>query len=530
MTKKRILMCAEFHKVNSGFGRYTKEILSRLHKNPNYEIAEFASYCDDDYTSDVPWKVYPNGAKKGHKDLEIYKSNPINQFGLWRFDKVVLHFKPDIVFDIRDYWMFSYQEMSPLLNYFHWVVGPTIDSIPQKTEWLKTFSNADVVLTHTDWAADYIRNTNQKINLSSCVSDSVDSDTFKPVSWTKPYHKAKYGIPSDAIVIGAVMRNQKRKLIPELFASLRELISKTNKNIFLYLHTSYPETQGWNIPELLQEYGVYNNVLFTYFNPGSKQAFCSLYKGAKIPSPDGNGFCIFPNVIDGLTNEQLSEIYNLFDIYVQYAICEGLGIPQLEAASCGVPLFAVNYSGMSEIIQKIEGIPVEYVLSKEIETGSNRATPFNNDLVAKILNWISLSRKEKINLSKKTRQLLIENYSWDKTADILTKVFDSLTPKNLWNTPMTTSTAPVPNNLSNRDFVNFIVDHILCEPRLKNTYFVQNLIRYLDESFDMANMSSTNQPKENVVKSLETFLNNKIYCEKVRSGQIDISKEDFLNR
>lgn len=530
MSKKRILMCAEFHDINSGFGRYTKEILSRLYQNPNYEIAEFASYCGDAYVKDVPWKVYPNTVPEGHKDFDVYKSNPINQFGQWRFEKVVLHFKPDIVFDIRDYWMFSYQEMSPLLNYFHWVVAPTIDSIPQKTEWLRTFNNADMVLTHTDWAANYLLSVNDKIKFSGCVSDSVDSDVFKPVTWTKSYHKASYGIPSDAIIIGSVMRNQKRKLIPELFASLRDLISKTNQKIFLYLHTSFPEAQGWNIPELLQEYGVYNNVLFTYYNPNNKKAYCSLYKGARINCPDGDGYCVFPNVIHGLSNNQLAEIYNLFDIYVQYAICEGLGIPQLEAVACGVPLFAVNYSGMSEILTKVNGTPIDCVLAKEMETGSDRATPINSDLVNKILSWISLSKKEKIELSKKTRQLLLENYGWDKTAEKLCSVFDGLEPKNRWDQPMITRNLNVPNNLSNRDFVNFIVDNILCEPRLKQTHFVQNLIRYMDEFYDTNSIGESKSPRQNVVKSLEVFLNNKIYCEKVRSGEIDISGEIFLNK
>ena len=32
---------------------------------------------------------------------------------------------------------------------------------------------------------------------------------------------------------------------------------------YLYLHTSFPERSGWNIPELLQEYDAYNFTLFT---------------------------------------------------------------------------------------------------------------------------------------------------------------------------------------------------------------------------------------------------------------------------
>lgn len=530
--KKRILMCAESNDINSGFGRYTQEIMKRLYSNPNYEVAEFASYKNTNLNKSVPWKVYPNAVSDDHPDAERYKSNPINQFGQWRFDKVVLHFRPDIVFDIRDYWMFSYQELCPLKKYYHWVVAPTIDSVPQKTEWLKTFENADVVLTHTDWAEDYLKSLNRPINVHGCVSDSVDHDTFKPVSWTKAYHKAKFGLPSDAIIIGSVMRNQKRKLIAELFFSLKKLIEQTkNDKIFLYLHTSYPEAQGWNIPELLQEFGVYNNVLFTYYSPSLKKIVPSLYKGPIFPCPtDINHTLVFPNVVNGVDNNQLCQIYNLFDVYVQYAICEGLGIPQLEAAACGIPLFAVNYSGMEEITSKVDGTKIKYLLYKELETGSNRATPDNDHLVSELINWINLPEDKKEELSINTRAKLIKHYSWEKTADHFVKIFDSLEPKNIWDEPMSVNpSVNVPDNLMNRDFVHFIIDNVLQEPFLKNTYFVQSLIRGLDETFISNNQKLVASNRQNAVKSLEVYLNNKIFAEKVRSGQLEL-KDEFLNQ
>ena len=526
-------MCAESHSINSGFGRYTEEILKRLHKHPDYEIAEFASYRQDGLPKDRDWKIYPNVVPNDHKDFTFYQGNPINQFGQWRFEKVVMHFRPDIVFDIRDYWMFSYQELSPTRPYFHWVVAPTIDSIPQKQEWLMTFQNADIVLTHTDWAADYLRSLDRKINVQNCVSDSVDPDTFKPVSWTKGFHKAKHGIPQNSFIIGSVMRNQKRKLIAELFASLRDIINRTNNsNIFLYLHTSYPEAQGWNIPELLQEYGVYNNVLFTYYSPQNKKFYVSPFKGMKTLCPDDpNSVAMFPNVVNGVTNEQLSEIYNLFDIYVQYAICEGLGIPQLEAASCGIPIFAVNYSGMEELTTKLNGTKIDHILVKELETSSDRAYPFNDDLVNKIIDWINLPSKTQKDKAKETRKLLIDHYSWDKTASNLIEVFDRLEPKNRWDQPMLTNTSiTVPDGLRNREFVYFIIDNILMEPKLKNTYFVQNLVKSLDDQLIINNKQSSEKiDRPAVIKALEIYLNNKIYCEKIRTGELSLSELTFLN-
>lgn len=524
-------MCGEAHSIKSGFGRYTYEILSRLYKNNNYEIAEFASYLKDDFVKTVPWKVYPN-IPCNDQEMEKYNSNAINQFGQWRFDKVVLHFKPDIVFDIRDYWMFSYQELSPLRPYFHWIVAPTIDSIPQKPEWLKTFENADMVSTHTDWAAEYLRSLNRPINLGPCVSDSVDPTEFRPISYTKNYHRAKFGIPDNSFIIGSVMRNQKRKLIAELFSSLRDLLNRTNNHkIFLYLHTSYPEQGGWNIPELLQEYNVYNNVLFTYYNPTSKRLFPSLYKGAKIPCVyNNNEYAFFPNVATGVTNSQLCDIYNIFDIYVQYAICEGLGIPQLEAASCGIPVFAVNYSGMDELTSILDGIKINFRLMKELETGSDRAVPDNNDLVNKVIWWMQKSNQEKNIISRKTRQLLVDNYSWDKTANVWTQIFDSIQPKDIWHQPLQTKPdLSVPQIPNNRDFVCYIVNNVLKEPQLNNTYFIQSMIKSLDEKFAISDKVISPTQRQDYIKVLENFLNNKIYCEEIRSGATKLT-DSFLSR
>lgn len=524
-------MCAESHELNSGFGRYTKEILSRLYDYGAYDLAELASYKTAGEKT-APWKVYPNAVLDSDPDSQTYKSNPLNQFGQWRFDKTILHFKPDIVFDIRDYWMFSYQELSPLRNYFHWIVAPTIDSIPQKPEWLSTFQNADIVLTHTDWAANYLRSLDRKINVVGCVSDSVDSKVFKPITWTKGYHKAKYGLPPDSIIIGSVMRNQKRKLIAELFLSLRKIIDQTKNNkIFLYLHTSYPDHQGWNIPELLQEFDIYNNVLFTYYCPSSGKIIPSHYKGPYFQDPKNpDHSMVFPNVIHGVDNNQLCQIYNIFDVYVQYAICEGLGIPQLEAASCGIPIFAINYSGMEEITTKVGGIKINYLLSKELETGSNRATPDNNHFISEFIKWLNLSDEAKQNLCYQTRSLLEQNYSWDKTAKNFIDIFDSIEPKNLWDQAMVTNTtAVVPENLSNREFVNFIIDNIIIDPNLKNTYFIQSLIRSLDETFSIVNNKTIKPNRNDIVKILELYLNNKIFCEEIRSGRASLT-DSFLQQ
>ena len=50
------------------------------------------------------------------------------------------------------------------------------------------------------------------------------------------------------------------------------------------------------------------------------------------------------NVGDGVDTKTLASIYNLFDVYIQPANSEGFGLPIVEAAACGVPVMATDYS------------------------------------------------------------------------------------------------------------------------------------------------------------------------------------------
>jgi glycosyltransferase involved in cell wall biosynthesis len=332
-SKLKILMCSEASFVNSGFGKYSYEFLSRLHKTNKYEIAEFASYgfVNDPRDKNIDWTYYANAVRENDPRYKEYMSRTDNQFGRWRFEKVLLDFKPDIVCDVRDYWMTHYQPVSPLRPYFHHVLMPTVDSAPQQEEWVDVFLLADAIFTYSDWGAEVLKQqSNNKINYIDTVTPGVNLDIF----YMKDSRvlREQFNIEQDSFVIGSVMRNQKRKLIPELFLSLKQLLnhlSQTNNSqkVYLYLHTTYPD-MGWDIPELLSQYEVANHVLFSYLCKQCGHVECSTFCGTqKICSKCLNKSSAFPSVSQGVSEEQLSDIYNLFDLYVQYAICLGKDEP-----------------------------------------------------------------------------------------------------------------------------------------------------------------------------------------------------------
>lgn len=538
MTKKRILMCAESSLVPSGFGNYTREILSRLYKTNKYEIAELSCFRNPDHPKKEPWKVYPVAVKPTDPLFKDYQANSANQFGLWRYEFALLDFKPHIVFDIRDFWCFTYQETSPLRPFYHWIIAPTYDSEPQKIDTLNTFKNADIVAFHTEWAKqDLIKqNYYNNINIGPVVSDSVDPSIFKPLEYPKEHHKLKNSIPSDAFIIGSVMRNQKRKLIPNLFKILQSLLEKNNRKIFLYLHTSYPDIASWDIPILLLQYGVMDNVLLSYHCNNCKNYNISTFQGtSKTCETCNKQSMIMCSTNNGITPSQLNEIYNVFDIYVQYAICEGFGIPVVEAASAGIPIITVDHGAMAEVGKNVDGdlVPIKTEFT-ELETGAYRIYPDDDQCQQLIQQYIDMSGDSLVKKSKSTRQHLLQNYSWDKTAKVFEDMFDriDINQKLSWDSLRRNINGnfTIDNSLDNRSLVYYYVDNIINEPWLKSTNFIEELIKGLHVGY----MSNGNQlmifNKANALQTLEAYAKNKMAFESIRCGSATFSDriQNFL--
>jgi glycosyltransferase involved in cell wall biosynthesis len=333
------------------------------------------------------------------------------------------------------------------------------------------FHNADTLCFHTEWAKKnlshkYKYNNN---NIKSVVSDAIDHDVFCPVSENKTQHKAKYSLNDNLFIIGSVMRNQKRKLIPDLLETFGRLCKSntTEKIPVLYLHTSYPDGLSWDLPALLLEYQIADRVLLSYKCTNCNNFFPSVYVGPKTICKHCNTKkAVIASVQNGVSEQQLKEIYNLFDIYVQYAICEGFGIPPTEAAACGVPVISIDHEAMGEVGTNIGGdlIPVQR-LFREQETNALRSYPDNNLLLDKLNKYILMNTNEIKSIGQKSRQMCMDNYSWDKTAKVFEEIFDNIDieQKLSWTCPQ----RPINHKyvlskmITIRDTVYEIVDNII---------------------------------------------------------------------
>lgn len=533
--KIRILACAEYNSSLSGFGKYQRELFSRLLKNARFELAELSSFAsvDDNKLSDAKWKCYPVAVNKGDPRFQQYRSNPENTHGFWRFERVCLDFKPHIVLDIRDPWNLLFEGRSPLRPYYHWVISPTVDSYPQQDEWIEAFMGADAVFTYSDFGLNVLREqSNNQIKLQKAIYSGVDLEIYKPLDSNTI--RDKYGIPREAMIIGTVMRNQRRKLYPELFEMFRGLLDKYKddpnvQNAYLYIHTSYPDF-GWDIPALLRDYGISNRVLMTYYCIQTKQVYVSHFEGSSTYSSFSHSISgKTPTVADGLTESQLAEVINLFDIYIQYASNEGCGIPMLEAAACAKPIVGINYSSMEDNIRLTEGTPLSYIKRFDPDTMAYRAVPLIDKNIDELYSVVKLSKEELRNKGLIARKAAEEHFNWDINAKVLGDYFESVQTKpdsETWDSPIKKVFYPkIPDNLSNFEYIKWLAKNVAKNPNLAYSY--HGLIA-LDKLNTFFSLNAKKYTREDAYETFKVYGDNIINTENARELRDVLVKDDFI--
>lgn len=469
----KILFVGEFSKIGSGYGKITNELITRFY-NDGYEVAELATFChkDDERIKSCPWKVYPN-LPSTEEEKQEYDSNKQNSNGKWKFEQVLLDFKPTHVFGNGDPFFYEYQYHSPFRNYFNWIITAPVDGVPQHDQWREFFDNADGLTTYTHWAKKVLNTNNIKVDV---VTPPVASSDYFPIPQKNiDDFKNMLGI-SNQQVIGTVMRNQPRKLFDLLFESFAEVL-KRKPNTILYCHTTYPDG-GWDFSELLIKHKIASRVMFTYKCEHCKNTFPSFFQDLLTYCGQcGKTLCRMPDGQNPVPTSTLNKIFNLFDLYIQLASREGFGIPQIEAASCDIPVCSVNYAGMKDVIDYIGAYPIKVIQEYlGFQMNMMESVPCKKSVVDNML--IGLSNREK-GSGKFLKKYNDFYQSWDKTYQDFRNLVESL-PIKQWqehniDAPPEYNDLP---HLSNEDYAKHMVINILQEK--PNTYLMSRMINDLN--------------------------------------------------
>lgn len=414
---------------------------------------------------------------------------------------------------IRDHWMDEFIERSSLRNNFSWIEQPTIDGEPQKLVWLDSYRRADAILTYSQYGMNLLKRTGRRgTKLITIASPGVDLELFKPPE-NKRDHKAKLGIDPNSLIIGTVMRNQKRKLYYDLIEAFSIWLHKEKtkghldiaKRTFLYLHTSYPDV-GYDIGKAIRDFKIGNKVIMTYLCGNCQTAYPSFFAGEiTICRKCGKLAAHPPNANHSCPRNVLADIMKTFDLYVQYSIAEGFGMPCVDAIACGVPVAAVDYSAMQDHLRCPTSIPIRverFFWESIIETEQRRALPDNIEFASQLGRFLKQSESKRLEQSKLTRKYAEElvdtygqdqkmpRYSWDRTAAIWgqvireTEIYD---PTTTWLCPTSRVNHPIlvpPNDsMNNSEFVNWVIGKVWNRPDMLQTHFSGEWLKSLNSCY-----------------------------------------------
>jgi glycosyltransferase involved in cell wall biosynthesis len=163
-----------------------------------------------------------------------------------------------------------------------------------------TIEGYDRVLAYSEWAAKILSRTFDGCEFEA-LPHGIDTSVFYP----------RERKPSEALRIGIVATNQRRKDWGLGIATCAELAK--SKNIELWLHTD-TLVREWDIPGLLQDFGIQQARVTTGM----------------------------------LSDEAMAENYSACDVTLGIGSGEGFGYPIFESLACGTPCVHGNYGGAAE--------------------------------------------------------------------------------------------------------------------------------------------------------------------------------------
>ncbi|OGZ34153.1 MAG: hypothetical protein A2Y98_02360 [Candidatus Portnoybacteria bacterium RBG_19FT_COMBO_36_7] len=215
-----------------------------------------------------------------------------------------------------------------------------------------------------------------------------------------------FGVKDGKIVVtyeGAPYLNQKSKIKNQKYIFEKY---KINRPYLLYVGNAYPHK---NLENLIVAF----KILIEKFNQdlqlvlvGEEDYFFRRLKAETNTMLHGSG--IFNQIIftGFISDESLNELYSGAKLYVFPSLCEGFGLPPLEAIFRGVPVVSSKSTCLPEIL----GDAAVY-----FDAGNPQ------DIAEKINNILTNN-----NLAEKTRETgyrQIKKYSWQKMAEETLKIY-----------------------------------------------------------------------------------------------------------
>jgi glycosyltransferase involved in cell wall biosynthesis len=333
----KIIYVSDSPTLPTGYGRVSKELTTAIH-NAGHDITVLGWGFLQGMNNPFPFNIVPCDVRR-------------EQHGEDALAKLIRDKQPDIVMTLGDPWMtqwFPYMEERRAVA---WISYFPIDGTPIPREWHDWIRNADVPVVFSKFAHDLVANVIGKSPVY--IPHGVNTNTFKPLNNKKELRSKILGRDDDLFVVGCVARNQPRKNLPALIKAFAKF-AENKDDVALYLHTQIRDV-GWNIDELIDRYDL-------------------TYK-----SYSTNGM----RALQGIPDEQLNEVYNIFDVFALPTMAEGFGLPILEAHSAGLPVLVTDFSACTDLVvdrQELIKVKDTLIMGRNIE----QAIVDTDDIVHKL--------------------------------------------------------------------------------------------------------------------------------------------------
>ncbi len=230
---------------------------------------------------------------------------------------------------------------------------------------------ANRIVTVSNATKDYVFGLGADAGKTTVLHNGVDVERFKPVPALREKTRSRLGIPQEARVVLSVRRLVYKNGIDTLIESAKSAI-ESNRQVFFLVVGAGPDFDA--VRERIEQLGIAERCKLTGF----------------------------------VSDADLPAYYNTADLFVLPSKSgEGLPLVALEAISCGLPVVATDVGGISEVLPKGYG--------KLIPSG------MPSEMANAILEFCQI---ELAPLKRDLRSIALENFSWEKNVERLTKIYE----------------------------------------------------------------------------------------------------------
>tara|TARA_R110000803_G_scaffold107958_1_gene176120 strand:- start:791 stop:2089 length:1299 start_codon:yes stop_codon:yes gene_type:complete len=423
----RILWGSEQPIRPTGYATVSREIIKRLIAKHGHEVFVMGW----DYNGET--MPHPEGWQMVHAGIGTFGAEKLNGTDPNSPSVLDMHLeslKPDLYLSLIDPWFIGHAVLSTNRTRTPYLAYLPVDGFPIAYQWSRILANLHTPVWMADFGKEQFANfvsdystdgdgpeDMQMTELDRFKDDSgpriwhgVDETVFRPMSSSeKEQARARLGIKWETVFL-SVGRNTNRKQIPRLLAALRALIDENpNESVGLILHCGDPTDSmgmgGWNLPELVKQYGLLDHVQFS--DPSSNPLF-------------------------GLSRAELAILYGLSDVHILATGGEGFGVPTIEAMACGLPCILPDNSTGPELIGNDErGWLVKNATSMVGPKWGISMGIVDIESLKEAMFAATADKKQRKAKGKLARQYVEENFTWDNIADQFHELIESTIEKQV---------------------------------------------------------------------------------------------------